>query len=75
MKKGKIASIVWGIGIIITTIMMIIRLSIVADEFSMNQLVWTLDVKTAVQMTGIFYGIVIGIFTIILVLINVLKKP
>ena len=74
MGKNKIASIICGIGIIITTIIMIIRLGMVAYEHSLHQLDWTLGVEAAVQITGIFYGIVIGIFTIVLVLINILRK-
>ena len=74
MKKNKIVSIKCGIGIIITTIIMIIRLPLIAQEFSIHQTDWSLDVESAVRMTAIMYGVVICIFTIILVLANILKN-
>lgn len=73
MKKSKIVSIICGLGIIITTIIMIIRLPLIAQEHSIHQ-DWTLGVKGAVQIMSTMYGAIICIFTIILVLVNVLKK-
>lgn len=73
MKKNKIISIICGLVIIITIIIMTNRLGTVAQNFCMH-MDWSLGVEGAVQTTAMFYGIIIGIFTIVLVLINTLKK-
>lgn len=74
MKKNNIASIICGLVIIITTIIMIFRLGFVANEQCLHASEWTLGVSDAVQMTTSIYGIIIIGFTIALVIINVLKK-
>ena len=74
MNKSKIVSIICGLGIIITTIIMIINLPLIAQENSLHQNDWSLGVKLAVQIMSTIYGVIICIFTIILVLVNVLKK-
>lgn len=73
MSKNKIISIISGLGIIITTIIMVIRLGNVAYEHSMHP-EWSLGVSLAVQITATLYGIVICVFAVILVLSNLLKE-
>ena len=73
MSKSKIVSIICGLGIFITTILMVIRLGKVAYDHSMHP-EWSLGVSSAVQITAGLYGIVICIFAIILVVLNLLKK-
>ncbi len=74
MSKSKVISIISGLGIIITTIIMIIHLGKVTQEHLIHENEWSLGVVGAVQTTATLYGIVICIFDIILVLTNVLKK-
>lgn len=73
MKSSKIVSIVCGIGIIVATIVMIIRLGEVAQEYQFHS-DWSLGAVNAIKITAQSYGAVICFFTIILVVINVLKK-
>ena len=72
-RGNKIITLICGLGIIITTIIMSIRLEILAYDYSMHP-ERSLGVAGAVQITAIQYGIVICIFTIILVLVSILKK-
>lgn len=73
MNKSKVISIMCGLGIIITTIIMIFNLKNVAYEHSMHP-EWSLGVSNAVQIVAIIYSVVICIFTIILVLTHLLNK-
>ncbi len=73
MKKSKIISIICGIGILATIVIMIINIGNVALEFcSHND--WSLGVESAVRIHALVYGIIIGVFTTILVVLNLLKK-
>ena len=73
MKKSKIISIILGLLIIVTIIIMVSNLGNVAYEHSIHD-DWTLGVVGAVQITATLYGILIGILSSILVLINLLGK-
>ena len=73
MKKSKIISIILGLVIIITTIIMVFHLGNVAYEHSIHS-DWSLGVVGAVQITATLYGIIICILSSILVLINLLGK-
>jgi len=73
LKGNKILTIISGLGIIITTIIMIIHLGNVAYEHSIHQ-DWTLGVVGAVQITATLYGAIIFVFTIIMILSNLLMN-
>ena len=73
MNKSTTITIILGVAIVITTVIMIIRLGLVAKEFSMHP-EWSLSVVGAVQVTAMFYGIIMFILTMFLVLVNVLKS-
>ena len=74
MSKGRAISIISGLGIIITTIIMIFHLGKVAQMHLIHQNKWSLGVVGAVQITATLYGIVICVFSIILILINIFIK-
>ena len=74
MKKSTILSIICGLVIVVTTIVMIFHLSFVADNYCAHVGEWSLDVFTAVLLSSIVYATIIIVFTILLVLINVFKK-
>ena len=73
MKKKKIISIVLGVIIIIITIIMPIHLKQICYEHSMHP-EWSLGAWNAVCITAIVYSIAISILTIIVLLLNILKK-
>ena len=73
MSKRKIASIVSGLGILITTITMVIHLEKVCCEHSLHP-EWSFGVCNAVKVTAIEYGTVICIFAVILTVLNLVKK-
>lgn len=73
MNKSKVISILCGLGIIITTIIMIFNLKNVVYEHSMHP-EWSLGVSNSVQIVAIIYSVIICIFTIILVLTHLLNK-
>lgn len=73
-KKRKIVSIILGIIIIIIVIIMPFHLKQIFYEHSMHSQEWSLGAWNAVQISAIFYSIAISILTIIIVLINTLKK-
>lgn len=72
MNKFKIISVLAGLGSIMTTIIMVIHLQKVCYEYSMHP-EWSLGAWNAVQITAALYGIVIAVFTIVLVGLNVKK--
>lgn len=72
MNKFKIISVLAGLGSIMTTIIMVIHLPKVCYEYSMHP-EWSLGAWNAVQITATLYGIVIAVFTIVLVGLNVKK--
>ncbi len=74
MNMKKIISIVLGILIIVVAIIMPFHLSQICYEFDMHQQEWTLSGWAAVQIQATIYGIIICVLTLILVLMNVLKK-
>ena len=72
--KEKIVSLILGLVIITISIVMPFYLKQICYEISINQRECSLGVWNAVQIYAIVYGIVICILTLILVLLNVLKK-
>ena len=66
----KIVSIFCGLGIMITTILMIIEVKNTAISFQMHPEA-SLGVPNAVQLTVIMYGTIICVLALILVLLNV----
>ncbi len=74
MEKKKIISSVLGIVIIVIAIIMPFHLKQICYEFSIHQQEWSLGSWNAVQIYATIYGIVISVLTLILVLLNVLKK-
>lgn len=74
MKKKKIVSIILGIAIIGIAMIMPFHLKQICHEFEVHQLEWSLDSATAIQIEATIYGIAISILTLILILLNVLKK-
>ena len=74
MKKSTILSILCGLVIVVTTIVMIFRLSFVADNYCAHVGEWSLDVYSATLFTSIIYATIIIVFTILLVIINIHKK-
>ena len=73
MEKRKIVSIVLGIIIIVIAVVMPFHLKDICYEHSMHQ-EWSLGSWNAVFITTILYCVAISILTIILVLLNILKK-
>lgn len=73
-KKRKFVSIILGIIIIIIVTIMPFHLKHICYEHSMHSQEWSLGAWNAVQISTIFYSIAISILTIIIVLINTLKK-
>lgn len=69
MNKSKIIAIIAGLGIIITTITMVIHLPKICYEYTIHP-EWSLGAWNAVQISAILYGIVICIFGIVLVVLN-----
>ncbi len=74
MNKTKIVTIILGIVIIILTIVMPFQLKQICYEHSMHSGEWSLGAWNAVQILAIFYSIVISILTLIIVLLNILRK-
>ena len=74
MRKKKIISIILGIVIIITAVIMPFHLKQICYEHSIHQEEWSLGAWNAVQISATLYSIVICVLTLILVLLNVLKK-
>ncbi len=74
MEKKKIISLVLGVVIIVISISMPFHLKQICYEYSMHQQEWSLGVWNAVQIYAIIYEIAISVLTLILVLLNVLKK-
>ena len=73
MGKRKIISIILGIVIIIIAVIMPFHLKQICYEHSIHQ-EWSLGTWNAVQISATLYSIAICILTLILVLLNVLKK-
>jgi len=73
MGMRKIISIVLGIIIIAILVIMPFNLKEICYRHSIHQ-DWTLGAWNAVQISAALYSIVIGVLTLILVLLNVLKK-
>ena len=69
----KIVSIVCGLGIIITTIFLIIDVKKTAISYLMHP-ESSLGVTNAVQLTAMVDGTIICIFAIILVVLNIFDK-
>ena len=74
MKKRKIISIILGTIIIIIAVIMPFHLKRICYEHSMHSQEWSLGAWNAVQILATFYSIAISILTLILVLINTLRK-
>ena len=75
MEKRKIISIVLGITIIITAIIMPFHLKQICYEHVLHAEEWSLGAWNAVQIVATIYSIIISVLTLILAFINVLKKP
>ena len=74
MEKRKIISIILGVIIIIIAVIMPFHLKQICYEHSMHGQEWSLGAWKAVQILATFYSIVISVLTLILVLINLIKK-
>lgn len=74
MEKRKIVSIILGVIIIIIAIIMPFHLKQICYEHYIHGQEWSLGVWNAVQIVAAFYSVVISILTLILVLINTIKK-
>ena len=74
MEKRKIVSLILGVIIIIIAVIMPFHLKQICYEHSMHGQEWTLGAWNAVQILATFYSIVISVLTLILVLINLIKK-
>lgn len=74
MEKKKNISLVLGLVIIVISIAMPFHLKQICYEHSMHQQEWSLGAWNAVQVYATIYGIAISVLTLILVLLNVLKK-
>ena len=74
MEKRKIVSIILGVIIIIIALIMPFHLKQTCYQHSMHSQEWTLSAWNAVQILATFYSIAISILTLILVLINTLRK-
>ena len=72
MGKKKIISMTCGFVNIVTIVIMIFRLASLAEKHAMHP-EWSLGVGKAVQLMTIFYGAIIGISTIVLVIVSFLK--
>ena len=73
MKKKKIISIIIGIIIIIIAIIMPFRLKTICYEHSLHP-EWSLGAWNAVYISALCYCFIISVLTLILLVINVLKK-
>ena len=73
MEKRKIISIILVIIIIIIAVIMPFHLKQICYEHSIHQ-EWSFGAWNAVFITAMLYSIVIGILTLILLLLNILKK-
>ena len=73
MSKRKKISIILGVVIIVLMIIMPFHLKQVCYEHSMHP-EWSLGAWNAVYISALLYTFVISILTIILVLINIIKK-
>lgn len=73
MGKRNILSIVLGIITIIIAIIMPFHLKQICYEHSIHP-EWSLGAWNAVYISAILYSIAISILTIIILLINILKK-
>lgn len=73
MEKRKIISIILGIVIIIIAVIMPFHLKQICYEHSIHQ-EWSLGAWNAVQISATLYSLAICVLTLILVLLNVLKK-
>ena len=73
MEKRKVVSILLGTIIIIIAIIMPFHLKQICYEHSVHGNEWTLGAWNAVQIVAVLYSIAIGVLSMILVLINVLK--
>ncbi len=74
MEKRKIISIILGIVIIIINVIMPFHLKQICYEYAIHQEEWSLGAWDAVQILAILYSLAICVLTLILVLLNVLKK-
>ncbi len=72
MNKTKIATIIAGLGIVITTIIMIVHLEKVCYQYCMHP-ERSLGAWNAVRITATVYGGIICFLTIVLVGLNVRK--
>lgn len=73
MEIRKIISIILGIIIIVIAVIMPFHLKEICYRHSIHQ-DWTLGACNAVQISSALYSVVICFLTLILVLLNVLKK-
>ena len=73
MSKRKILSIILGIVIIVLMIIMPFHLKQICYEHSMHP-EWSLGAWNAVYISALLYTFVISILTLILVLLNIIKK-
>ena len=73
MKKKKIISIIIGIIIIIIATITPFRLKSICHEHSLHP-EWSLGAWNAVYISALFYCFIISVLTLVLLLINVLKK-
>lgn len=73
MSKRKIISIILGVVIIVLMIIMPFHLKKVCYEHSMHP-EWSLGAWNAVYISALLYTFVISILTLILVLLNNIKK-
>ena len=73
MSKRKIISIILGVIIIVLMIIMPFHLKQVCYEHSMHP-EWSLGAWNAVHISALLYTFVISILTLILVLLNIIKK-
>lgn len=73
MKKKKIISVVLGIMIIATAMIMPFHLRQICHKFT-GHYDWTMSAWGAVQIYATIYGIIICALTIILVILNVFEK-
>lgn len=73
MEKRKTISIILGIVIFIIGIIMPFHLKQICYEHSIHQ-EWSLGSWNAVQILATLYSFVICVLTLVLVLLNILKK-
>ncbi|MBQ9314501.1 MAG: hypothetical protein IJ220_05860 [Clostridia bacterium] len=73
MNARKTISIILGLIIITLLVIMPFHLKQICYEYSMHQ-EWSLGAWNAVYIQSAIYDISIGVLTVALVLINVLKK-